>query len=249
MTYWRANSRLWRTTRHLSSIAFVALVTFSAFGQGVSPSQCGRLENPLGPFDYRKARFMTAKGEYVRPLLLDVEINHFVPEIENLTSRGNAYFGGDLNYLLQIFPNHHRALATMVRLGKKERTESPKGARYVVECYFERALRFVPDDHIVRGLYAAYLMDAGRKTDAEFQLDRAAHAAQGIAIAQHNVGLLYVLNGNYDKALRQASVAHGMGFDITRLKRSLQEKGAWKDNDADQDMPKPANSTPPNIPQ
>ena len=221
-TFWR------RLERHILVAGAASILSVSAFGQGISASECGVLDNPLGPFDYRKARYMSKRGVVTDRLLRDVEINHFRIEIENLTRAGTSTFGGDLNYVLTMYPNHHRALATMARLGKKQGTDKPTGAPFVVECYFERALRFLPDDHIARGLYANFLIEANRSAEAEKQLDRAAYDAKNIAIAQHNVGLLYLRNGNVDKALHQAHVAQSLGFDISRLQRLLEEKGAWK---------------------
>lgn len=229
MTRQAATAFVWIIQRQLLFAVVIGSLSVPAFGKGLSPSECGPLANSLGPFDYRKARYMTEKGEFSDRLLRDVEVNHFHPEIEYLMSSGRvAYFGGELDYTLRMYPNHHRALATMVRLGKKMGLTKAKGAKYQVECYFERAIRFLPNDHIVRGLYANFLMEAGRRDEAEFQLDRAAYDAQGIAIAQFNVGLLYMMSGNLDKALRQAHTAQGLGFDISRLQRLLEEKGAWK---------------------
>jgi hypothetical protein len=205
-----------------------ALLQLPTHAHAVSPAQCGSLEASTGPFDYRTARYVTERGEYTRGLLRDVEINHFRPEIENLIRRGNAYFGDDLNYTLMVFPNHHRALVAMRRLGVLERTDKPKGAKYPVECYFERALRFAPDDHIARGLYANFLTDSGRREEAERHLDLAASEAAGNPLAQRNLGILYLVNGNLEKALAQAHLAEQLGADISALRKMLEEKGAWK---------------------
>lgn|SRR3990167_1504504 len=242
MTF-RATSRFdWRFQRGLFVAVAAGILSVSTLGQGISSSECGVLDNPLGPFDYRKARYMSEKGVVTNRLLRDVEVNHFRQEIEHLTRQNAALNAGDMAYLLRIYPNHHRALASMERLGKKLGVKQPSGAQFVVECYFERALRFLPDDHIARGLYANFLIEAGRPTEADTQLDRAAYDAKGNAIAQYNVGLLYLRNGNPEKALRQAHVAQSLGFDINRLQRLLEEKGAWKDAETVAEQPSNAAS-------
>lgn len=204
------------------------LLLSPGIASAVSPAECGRLENSVGPIDYRKARYMGPRGEVSTALLRDVEVNHFRPEIEALARRSTAYFGDDLDYVLRVFPNHHRALLTMQRLGEVEKTDKPRGSIYSVECYFERALRFAADDHIARGLYANYLMLAGRRDQAAQQLDRALLDAKGNAVALRNIGILFTLNGNLDKALAQARAAEELGGDISALRTMLEAKGAWK---------------------
>ena len=35
----------------------------------------------------------------------------------------------------------------------------------MLDCYFQRAIRFRPDDVVVRMLFASYLLKDGRRTD------------------------------------------------------------------------------------
>ena len=49
-------------------------------------------------------------------------------------------------YTLNVFPNHHRALMALIKLAKKEKTNRPRDMGYTVECRFDRAERFAPND-------------------------------------------------------------------------------------------------------
>lgn len=192
-------------------------MTFAQTAQGIS---CGSLSNHYGPYDYR-----TQKGG----TLGIVEGAHFTPEVENLVKGATGYLGGDLAYTLAAFPNHHRALLSMARLGVKEKTDQPKGAKYTVECYFERAVRFQPNDTVARGLYAQYLQNKARKAESIAQLDIAAGYAKENPFSVFNIGLLYFEAGAFDKALVQAQLAQEMGFTRTELIDMLKQANKWQE--------------------
>ena len=132
-----------------------------------APNVCGDLRNAYGPYDYRNDR----------DKLPIVESFHFTPEVEALIRGKSGYIGGDLDYTLRAFPNHHRALVSMMNLAEREKNRQPRGARYTVECYFERAVRFAPDDTIVRMLFAIDLNKIGRVQEANQQLEESVKLA------------------------------------------------------------------------
>ena len=103
---------------------------------------CGELKNPFGPFDYRIA---TPEDKDV------VERRHFTSRVEHLVQGQTVtHPGGDIEYTLRAFPNHPRALFAMVRLGEKENRDKPIGSPYTISCWFDRAIRFTPNDGAVR---------------------------------------------------------------------------------------------------
>ena len=129
----------------------LGFLTFLPSRADVNDYVCGPIQNAYGPFDYRSDK----------DKLQIVEQYHLTPQVVNLVApRSAGRIGGDLDYTLRAFPNHHVALMAMVRLGEKERTTRPAGATYNVECYFQRSLRFRNDDAIVRIVYASYLSKA-----------------------------------------------------------------------------------------
>lgn len=181
---------------------------------------CGSLANAYGPFDYRKD---TSK-------LAVVEQHHFSSQVETLLrgmTSGSA--GGDIDYTLRAFPNHHRALMAVIRLGEKESSPHPRGMRYPVECWLERAVRFAPDDTVSRLIYASYLAKNKRPDDALSQLERAEASAQDNPFSHYNIGLLYWDLKHYDKALTQAHKAMAMGLPKQELADSLRRLGKWQD--------------------
>lgn len=205
-----------------------------AFGQ-TGPSGCGSLENSYGPFDYRAESGAKLKI---------VEQYHFTPNIQSLVSGNSASLGSELDYTLKASPNHHRALMTMMRLGEKTKSPQPVGAQYSVECYFERALRFRPDDSTARMIYATFLAKKKREPEAIQQLETAEKAAGDNAFTHYNIGRIYFDIKNYDRALEQAHKAYALGFAQSTLRDQLKDVGKWKEPEPEL-TPEPPPSNPP----
>lgn len=182
---------------------------------------CGVLENHYGPFDYRTTPLQ--KREVV-------ERFHFTPKVKTLASgETSSTPGHDIAYTLHAFPNHPEALAAMARLGRKENRTQPRGARYTVECYFERATRFAPNDPQVRILYADFLVRQKRGDEATKQLDVAANLEPSSPYILYNLGLVYAEVGDYDKSLTYAHKAYASGMQLPGLRERLQRAGKWRD--------------------
>ena len=200
----------------------MAIFTAAAVFAQAPQSNCGELRlhraGQFGPFDYRTDRSK----------LGIVEDYHFTPAVEALIRGSSSVIPGpDLSYTLGVFPNHHRALLAMVRYGEKMKSPRPPGASYSVECYFDRALRFRPDDSIVRMIYANYLSKSARAPEAIQQLEQATAFAGNNAFSHYNIGLIYFDMKDYDRALRQAHKAIELGFPQTALRDRLQNVGKW----------------------
>ena len=186
------------------------------------PPQCGVLKHNYGPFDYR----------YDQSKLPIVEEYHFTPSVEQLTEGHSGYVGGDLNYTLESFPNHPRALMAMIRLGERDRTDRPRGAQYTVECYLERAEAFAPDDGMVQLLYGIYLLTKGHPADALKRFQHAESLGPGSANLYYNMGLAYYRVKDYGKSLDYAHKAYALGFPLPGLKNMLERVGKWEPMEA-----------------
>jgi tetratricopeptide (TPR) repeat protein len=196
----------------------VVLVACAQARALAASSSCGELGTPFG--DYLKDKDKVTMSESF----------HFTPEVENLTrGKSTEVIGGDINFMLLAYPNHHRALVAMMRLGEKEKTPQPAGAKYSVECYFDRAIRFRPDDIVARMLFANYLAKNRREADASAQLELASKAAVDNPFSHYNIGLIYLEMKKYDRALEEAHKAYGLGFARTELKDRLKSAGRWKE--------------------
>jgi tetratricopeptide (TPR) repeat protein len=184
---------------------------------------CGSAQDSAaGPYDYRTVQ------EKIRA---DVERNHFTRPVQMLvrgeSTRVPGGVGRDISYTLHLMPNHPQALLAMMRLGEKEKVPRPRGARYPVDCYFERAIGFVPDDYNVRVLYGVHLARTGKAQEARPHLEMAAEKAPDDANVQYNLGLAYFEIKDYDKSLEHARRAYALGFALPGLRRKLEAEGKW----------------------
>lgn len=195
------------------------ILIFSQSRADVNDYVCGSLQNGYGPYDYRSDK----------DKLRIVEQYHLTPEVINLVAGATGTIGGDLDYTLRAFPNHHVALMAMAKLGEKQKTARPAGAKYGVECYFQRAVSFRGDDEIVRILYASYLSKAGKKSEALSQLNEADQLGTDSANANYNMGLIFFDLKEYDKALSHAQEAYRLGFPLPGLRDKLKRAGKWKE--------------------
>ncbi len=207
-----------------SAIALLVLalgLQHLAHSQG-RPTICGSIENPYGPYDFRRDLDKL-------PIVIRA---HFTPEVQALIAgKSSSTPGGDIDYTLRAIPNHPQALLSMAALGDKERTDQPKGSRYTVDCWFDRAMRFRPDDHIVRMIYVNYLTKKMRRTEALAHLAIARKLADDNPISVYNVGLLYFDLQEYPLALEHAHKAHALGNPYLDLQEKLRAVGQWREPD------------------
>jgi tetratricopeptide (TPR) repeat protein len=209
----------------VSSVFALASTLAHAQQGGINPFACGPLNPPgqYGPFDYRRAPSEVKHR---------VEDYHFTPEVETLRKGNTATLAGaDLDYTLRVFPNNPRALLAVGRYGLKMKAERASGLRFVVECYFERAVRFMPTDPMVHVMYANYLKDRKRNAEAKSQLDEAEQARGDPTDfdLDYNLGLLYYDVGVYDKSLDAAKRAYALGAPLPALMNKLKASGKWKE--------------------
>ncbi|WP_193317291.1 ABC transporter permease [Janthinobacterium sp. FT14W] len=175
----------------------------------------------------------TPGGDYTsaedRDGLSVVEKFHFSRAVETLAQGLTGSLGADISYTLEHFPNHHRALASMAKLGLRLKSAQPAGARYTVSCYFERAIAFAPHDVTARMVFGNYLLATGQDAAALEQLDAASRLAPEQATIQYNLGLMYVKKKEYEKASAHAQKAYALGFPLPGLRNKLKAAGKWRE--------------------
>jgi tetratricopeptide (TPR) repeat protein len=199
-------------------LLFAILASTAAWGQEAY-NVCGPLANAYGPLDFR-----TKKDK-----LKIVEGAHFTADVEALRAGHRGYLGGDLDYTLRASPNHHRALRSIALYAEIHKTDIIPHARYSIDCYFNRALRFAPDDPAVHLIYGTYLFKKGAKQQALQEFNTAESLSGDDGNLQYNLGLVYCDAQEYDKALRHAWKAYALGFQLPGLKRKLLAAGKWRD--------------------
>ena len=182
------------------------------------PASCGRIGDGYGPFDYRTA------SAHEKAL---VEGAHFPKMVENLVRGHRGYLGGDIDYTLRAFPNHHRALIAVIKYGRKTGRDQPPDMRYTVDCWLRRAVHYQPTDGIARIIYAGYLFEKNRADEAVFQLTKAEESAPNDAFRLHSIGSTYLEAKVYDKARVFAQRTEALGYTNSPLKNALLKAGQW----------------------
>ena len=206
-----------------SRIFYIAVLTVLALWgptSSIAASYCGALTSSYGPFDYRK------KSEYPEQIYL-VESAHFTPEVENLIKGNTGQIGADLGYTLAVFPNHLRALTSVAKLALRSKLPKDGAMRYSFNCYFERAMRFTPNDDGVYAVYGTFLYKKGDVAGAIKQFERAIEIKDDNATANYNLGLIYVQKKQYDEALKYAKKAYALDYPVPGLKSALVAAGKW----------------------
>jgi tetratricopeptide (TPR) repeat protein len=184
-------------------------------------ADCGDLQYnmELGVHDYRRPP---------KALLDNVERHHFMAEVEQLGHAPNA-LEAEIGYVLNYFPNHHRALFALARLTQKRKSENFKAMRLTVKCHFVRALSYAPDDARVRMIYGFYLAYFNHNVEALRQLRTAEALGATDANTLYNIGLVYFDLRDYERSLEYAKRAYAAGFQLPGLRTKLQSAGKWRD--------------------
>lgn len=186
---------------------------------------CGSLNNAYGPFDY------TNPTDYQTKLKI-VEDNHFDRGVENL--RGHArkphQLTGDIDYTLRAFPNHHKALYTVIKYDTSKNPKHRQALPRTAECYFQRAMTFRPRDGNVHLLYGLYKTRTNNYEDAKIHFIEAERLLPNSAEVQYNIGLVLAKNKEYDEAYSHAVKAYQMGYPLPGLRNILRRAGKWPDS-------------------
>jgi tetratricopeptide (TPR) repeat protein len=117
----------------------------------------------------------------------------------------------------------------MIKLAAREKTDLPRGSRYRLDCWLDRAVRFAPDDAQVSILYGFWLIKKGENALALEQFDKVRSAESRTPNIAYNLGLGYLEAREYEKALSAAHEAYAGGFNFPGLRSKLQKAGKWKD--------------------
>jgi tetratricopeptide (TPR) repeat protein len=205
-------------------LAAVLTMPVSAFEAELGPAVCGSLENHYGPHDYSNLRDRLEK-------LPIVERFHFTQDIAALRADGKVqdHLGRHIAYTLHTFPNHHVALDAMSRLGVQQSRGQPLGARYTVECYFERAIRWRPTDPTVRLVYAIHHYRNERLDAAIKELTVGLELAPDNPELHYNLGLIALRSQDYELSIRHAKRAYELGYPLPGLRTQLERLGKWRD--------------------
>jgi tetratricopeptide (TPR) repeat protein len=213
----RSGSFLRLATVMLAGAVLSGVSTFSA-AEDDDQQECGPLAASFGPFDYRTVDTKTLKS---------VEDFHFTPKVERIVSGNTGTIEGDLSYTLRVLPNHHRALFSFARLALREKKSKFATSEYSLECWFERASRFAPDDGQVLAIEGYYLSRKGDRSAAVRKYKEAIELGVDSADTYYSYGLLLFDLKQYDASLEFAKKAYAQNFPLPALRKKLQALGKW----------------------
>jgi tetratricopeptide (TPR) repeat protein len=206
-----------------------AALAFATVAQARDPAVheptpgCGTFDyvrEHVGPLDYRTINPATLKL---------IEDYHFPRKVEMLREGQSSTIGGDLAYVLNAIPNHPRALRSTAEYYRRKGPQASLEMGWGLECWFDRALNYRPDDPLVRILYADELIRQGKREDAAEQLQVAEKESGQSATVHYNLGLLYLDLKDYDRSVQHARKAYDLGAPLPGLKNKLAQAGKWRD--------------------
>ena len=176
-----------------------------------------------GPFDYLH------RSNLQHELIL-VEGTHFTPEVEQLIKGESGYLGGDLDYTLRAWPNHHKALLSISRyqIQVNQKLRPGKNFSPPPECYMQRAIHFSPKDIVSYMIYGNYLKNIGHPELAVPFYEKAIKISPKNAKIEYGFSLLLIALKQYDEALNYAKSAYQHGNPPEGLQKKLKKLGVWK---------------------
>ncbi|SFF70601.1 Tetratricopeptide repeat-containing protein [Duganella sp. CF458] len=197
-------------------LALAAILCAVAVPASAARMYCG--ETSVNQHDFRTV------PDYFLKL---VHARHFTDDIEQGIRGESGTLGGDLEYTLVHIPNHPRALNTALRLAPRNPGGIIPGAKMPIECYFERAVRFYPDDSNAWLMYARFAYAKGRHGQALEMLHKALEIAPEDPAINYNIGLIYAKQKKFEQALPYAQKAYSLQFPLPALKQTLVKAGKW----------------------
>ena len=187
-------------------------------GQDLKGAPCKGKTTTYGPYDYK------LKAQKARELYL-VESAHFTNNVENLAKGNSGSLPRELDYTLRAWPNHHRALNSISRY----KLLYPNGKKTIsaVECYFQRAINFSPEDATTHMLYGMFLHKTKHLKAAKIAYDAAVKLSPLNPVVRYNYGLFLFQLKKYDLAQKQAVIAYEANFPLNGLKNKLKRVKFW----------------------
>lgn len=215
---------------------FVLLLMICIFLSNQAKSdifECGPVTNNIGPWDYADPSSSVPTGEDPMGRIKRVENVHFQPAMRALDLKLFSIdrLTSEFYYTLKILPNHPHALLAMSRLEKmaggklRQMGISPDMPKVSADCFFDRAIRFRPEDKAVRMVFGIHLHQRGRYKEALREYELAESLDEQSANFYYNIGLLHADMKNWDRAYEYAVKAERGGLMLPALRGKLEKAG------------------------
>lgn len=215
--------------RLILATTYITACSFAAYADEMT---CGPLTGTwVGPWDYYDPANRVPTGDAPQTRIKLVENVHFKAAHANLSMPNQHMLAGDIIYTLRAIPNHPGALHAVSRLEARHKGNLPgkKLNWETADCFFDRAIRFRPDDAMVRQVYGIHLHSLKKYSDARDQFLKAKELGEPSAQLEYNLGLTYFELGDIEQAKVQAKLAFSLNFPLQGLKNKLQRAGHWNE--------------------
>jgi len=187
-------------------------------GTDLSGAPCHGNGQGYGPFDYTNPIDREKKLPIVTKF-------HFTPEVERLIRGESGSVGGDLDYTLRAFPNHHRALYSIIKY-KMKMAKIGKALSTPPECYLQRAINYKNNnDPVTEMLYGLYLQNMKHYKDALTHYRMSIKLNPKASETHYNLGLLYYDMKKYKEARTQSDISKKLGYPLHGLSKMLNHIG------------------------
>jgi len=198
---------------------FTVSTVLAAPNNRIDNNSCGIIDGQLtggvgslGPWDY------TNPATHVH--LERVEHSYFAPHVENLAwdPKQDAMSAAKT---LRIYPNHHRALYTLMRYYRDYPNIDNKNEIHSMECLFARASFFAPNDPTVYMLYGMHYHWNSDFIGSKGKYLKAYDLDPENPQVNYNLGLMYYDQGDYESAAKHADIAYNGGYPLQGLRKKL----------------------------
>ncbi|MGZ3814278.1 MAG: tetratricopeptide repeat protein [Mucilaginibacter sp.] len=211
---------------------FVDAASAPWVGVDLKGSNCSGGVQGFGPYDYTSSADKKMNiGGTDNPLNL-VERAHFTPNVEGLIGGQSAAgaLESDLDYTLRAWPNHHRALLSVIKYQLDVKNKLRKGKLLAPpECYLQRAIHFSPHDAVTYSLFGHYLRKMGHLEDAVKYYQKALELDRGNVKIAYSFSLLLIDLKRYEEAVKYAKIAYQTKGAPKALKQKLEKIGVWNE--------------------
>jgi tetratricopeptide (TPR) repeat protein len=174
--------------------------------------------------DFGKANdYYAARASSSANRVMVVEQYHLGPGEQALHSRKYAKAFSEFTFILNIFPNHPKALSGMLQVC--ERWKSPQCRS---EEFLAKAISINPNasgTYVVQGIH---LHRTRQYPKAIESYQRALEIDPDSAYTHYNIGLTYLETKQYALANEHAQRAYALGASLPGLRKGLERVGQWK---------------------
>lgn len=158
--------------------------------------------------------YAAAHDPFLKSLLINVETNHMYASpydqaegvIGNIRNGKLDWAFGDLQYILQRFVNHPKALNLMGVVARL------RNDPFLPIEFYERAIRLYPGYAFTHAQYGSYLVDIGNLPTGIVQLQKAIELDQNLALAYAGLARAYSKSGKSQLARQAAEKAKELGY-------------------------------------